>query len=309
MKLFALLFVSLYVVTQTADAASVSFTQTSLLETGLVTLDVMLDPEGESINAFSGTVSFPEGIFSIESLSTIDTVVPIWIQTPVVSEERNFSGRGQVVFEGMIPGGFQGVRSPYYEGVKPGKLFSITFRPVDAGNATILSEGVKLLRNDGMATAIPSANAVFSITVPDLKTLPKAPKSRVREEEIRNSSLQLMLSQDDSVERGKWMLVVHDTQVDKTSRGYFVAETRTSNPRDLNAYEWSPFKNPFVLQSQARDKFIHVKALYTDGSYAYATLSPVENFKDMSNVWRILIVLVALLLVLFYASITKRIRT
>lgn len=303
MKTFLLTLIIFISGSLSAHALMLSLEQTSDISTGQISFDVMLNTEGTSVNAFSGAVSIPVDQFEIESISTAGSVSVLWLTKPALSEERDINGRKRIPFEGMFPGGFDGVRSPFYEDTRPGKLFSVTLRPVAAGKALILLENVDIRAHDGQATKLAVTTEPSTIFVPDPRTLPKVETKKKTPIEISNSSLQGFLSKDESVASGRWMLTIYDDITDRSASGYFVAESKTSDPRGVRAYEWKKATQPYVLKNQWRNRFIHIKALYDDASYSFTTIAPVENASDSSLAWRILVMIAAALIFLyvFYA--------
>jgi hypothetical protein len=305
MKYFLLLISIVLQIGTHAHAASLSLVQTSGIETGKVSFDVMLDPETESINAFSGALSIPSEYMDIDSISTSGGIASFWLVSPRISKERDFNKRSRIMFEGVLPGGFDGVRSPYYEGVRPGKLFSVTLKPIQSGNAIIVFENIDLRLHDGKATKIIPAVNQLAIAIPDIKTLPRIDSLKREPKELTDISLQGFLAQDESVDNGKWMLIIRDEAIERTPTGYFVAESKRSNPREIKKYEWKEASNPYILKYQSRNRFIHMKAEYSDTTYGFATIAPVENIDTTRPLSRILI-LIVIAFIFAYAFYTHR---
>ncbi len=282
-----------------ASAAQLKIEQKTEAVSGLVQIDIVLDAQGESINALSGVLSLPSNYFSIDAVSTAGSVVSLWLVQPHVSTDRLFDTRIRIPFEGAMPGGFTGIRSPYYEGERPGVIFSVTLRPETAGEALLLLENVDIRLNDGKATKAQVQSETLTISIPNLATIAKIPKTKSVSQELAQSEIKAFLSQSDSIQNGKWVLMIHDDTQDRTPQTYSVAESRSSFANDIHAYEWKKVSFPYVLAHQSRDRFIHIKSDYADGAYSFTTLSPVENSNDIQDIWRILILL-ALALILGY---------
>src|SRR3989338_9415676 len=68
-------------------------------------VSILVDSVGESINAVSGTISFPHGLLEAQSTSKKDSIIDIWTIEPSVSHES-----GTVAFEGVALKGFSGSR-------------------------------------------------------------------------------------------------------------------------------------------------------------------------------------------------------
>jgi hypothetical protein len=282
----------------TAHGAELTLVQTKDVYSGLVTFDVMLDPETDSVNAFSSLVSIPGDMFDVESISTVGSIATLWITQPKVVEETNMlsslTARTVVAFEGALPGGFDGVRSPYYEGKRPGKLFTITLRPKTKGTGILFFADTKVLLNDGKATESFVTTNTAQIVVPDIKTLPVIAKQKnepVTYTESPEKTLTASLLKDESVVGSKWAVVIGDDATRHTPRAYRIAESNTSLPENVPFYEWREASSPFILAYQKRNRFIHIQALYTDNTKTTITLAPVENIDDEVILWRILILI------------------
>lgn len=287
--------------------AELLLVQTKDIRSGSVTFDVTLNPEDEMVNAFASSISIPSDLFEVESISTTGSVSTLWLTRPQVSRDTSIlsslTSRISVVFEGALPGGFDGVRSPYYEGKRPGKLFTITLKPKTKGVGMLFFAGTKVLLNDGKATEAIVTTNTATIVVPEIKTpspLAKQKRDNIVLTEARERTLTAFVIRDDSIADNTWVVIFGDDTTRHTPQMYRIAESNTSLPRDIPFYEWREASSPFVLAYQKRNRFIHVQALYTDNTYTTITLAPVENISDEVTLWRIL-VLIGIGIVAIYA--------
>lgn len=97
---------------------------------------------GESMNAVSGTVSFPTDELQVVSLSS-SGIIDQWTQKPSFS-----NANGTVSFEGIS-------YNPGYSGTN-GTALTITFRAIAAGTSEISFASPTILANDGLGTDITS---------------------------------------------------------------------------------------------------------------------------------------------------------
>ncbi len=269
-------------------AARLDLIQRTDIASGQVTIDVMADPEGESINAIAGDVSIPSELLSVGSISTVDAVYPLWLTQPKISGDKELDTRTRVTFEGIFPGGFAGVRSPYYAGARAGKLFSVTLYPEKEGDAVVLLENIDIRLNDGQATRVPEDSDILTFTIPSLASLPKREKTSITPHQVSNANIETYLTKDGSADSGAWVLMIHDDTNTATPKQYSVAESRSASPLDVHFYEWKKVMFPYKLESQSRSYFTHIKAEYDDGSYSYTTIQPVQKNDDTTVIWRIL---------------------
>jgi hypothetical protein len=87
---------------------------------------------------------------------------------------------------------------------------------------------------------------------------------------------------------------------------YEVSESRAALASSIPSYSWSTVSNPYVLSHQTRNYYVHVKAVYNDGTIAYITLSPVEN-KETNSLSNAILSSIGVLaaLSLFYVTYTS----
>ncbi len=135
-----------------AESATLFFSvlQKQVSEGSKITVDVRIQSSAQSINAISGSVSFPENLLSVSSISKDKSIINLWTREPRAS-------RNQISFEGVaLNPGFRGSN---------GLIFRITFTAKRTGTAHInFSEG-SILANDGMGTNVLAklGSAKFSI--------------------------------------------------------------------------------------------------------------------------------------------------
>ncbi len=92
---------------------------------------------GTPINSASGTVNYSASLLQATSVSLSGSVFTLWTDSPTVGSSISFGG---------------GLPTPGLVGT--GKLFSITFKALGAGNAAISISGGKALANDGNGTNV-----------------------------------------------------------------------------------------------------------------------------------------------------------
>lgn len=104
-----------------------------------LTIEVKVESRSESINAVSGTLSFPENLLRVVSTTKEGSIINLWTQEPTI-------GRGSVLFEGIILNpGFQG---------SSGLVFRATLEAKNSGTAVFNFSKGAILANDGRGTNI-----------------------------------------------------------------------------------------------------------------------------------------------------------
>lgn len=114
-----------------------------------VTVAVLVDSGGQSINAAEGTIVYSSDVLEYQSLSTSGTVFELWTKPPS-------GGSTSTSFGGGLSGGYNG---------SGGKILSITFKAKHEGSATFSVSGGKVLANDGNGTNVYGGGGSAAITV------------------------------------------------------------------------------------------------------------------------------------------------
>ncbi len=124
------------------QAATLSFsTIDSFVVGSTVVVDVNVSSLEQSMNASSGTISFPSDKLEVVSLSQDDSIFNLWVVEPSFSNTS-----GTVDFAGIVLNqGFTGSK---------GKVLSITFRVKEAGVIPLVFSAGSVLTNDGNGTDI-----------------------------------------------------------------------------------------------------------------------------------------------------------
>ncbi len=104
-------------------------------------VSVYVSSADQSINAVSGTLSFPSNLLQVVSLSKSGSVMSLWVQEPGFS-----NGAGTVNFEGVV-------LNPGYIG-SSGKIITINFKTKAIGTALVNFSSSSVLANDGQGTNI-----------------------------------------------------------------------------------------------------------------------------------------------------------
>lgn len=262
-----------------------------------VIVQVFLDSENDTISGISGNFSYDADLFSIDSISSANSIVSLWVKQPALSHDLYLDGRTHVTFEGIFPGGYSGVRSPYYQGVQPGHIFTITLIPKNKGVGNFMVDDIALNAYDSEATPIKTETALRQITVPSLAgvalDLSRTPL------EVKSTTATSFVTRDPLVNNNAWYLVTHDDQNRSAVDTVYVAETDDWNAHLVDERLWKKATNQYILSYQQRTKYIHIKILYSDSTYTLTTLPPVENSTGIPLTSRILGGVAALLLVLY----------
>jgi hypothetical protein len=268
-----------------------------------ITVRIILDTEQDTLSGISGNFSFPSSLFDVKDISYEGSVVSLWSVSPSISQEKYIDGRTHIPFEGIFPGGYKGVSSPYYDGIKPGLVFSVTLIPKEKGIGTFVIDESTFNAFDIDAHSIYSPIAVKTIEIPEI--IKKNSNGQIPfslEKEITSTAIDAFITQDVLVNNGSWYLVVHEDEGKSSIARIAVAETDTYSSADVRDVLWRSVTIPYVLLHQNRDKYIHIKVTYNNGTYSLSTIPPVENSQHISYISRILIGIAIVLLFHFYGQ-------
>ncbi len=149
-----------------ANAATLYFSPSSGSYTvgQTITVGIYVSSADQAMNASQAIVSFPAEKLNVQSISRTGSIFTLWVQDPTYS-----NADGVIQFAGIVP-------NPGFIG-QSGKILSVTFKAMQAGEARLsLSKG-SVLANDGLGTQIltNASDAVFSIY--PKTTEPTAPES------------------------------------------------------------------------------------------------------------------------------------
>lgn len=243
-------------VTAAAATLSLAASPTHVGVGDVVRIGVFVE-SATSVNAFSGTLSYPTALLEAESVSDGNSVVNFWAERPTLGKNISFAG--------ITPGGFAG---------KGGQLFSVLFRVKAAGTAVLDVASATVLRNDGAGGSEPVSVKTLRLALSD------APVESYAESVDRDAPEPFSpTTGSDAVQFGGRTYIAFSA-VDKASGidGYFVAESRI--PRffqPLFPLRFSRETSPYVLSDQTRASTIYVKAVDRAGNVRFAVVPPLRT--------------------------------
>ncbi len=284
---FALSFLS---IPQNGYAAGIATeVSTSTVRTGeRFSVDVLFDAEGESINAIEGRISFPKSSVKFIEVYGQDSVINLWILSP------RLDGEGSIVWSGIIPGGFEGVLSPYYEGARSGKLFSLVFEALQPSEPAFSVSNIRALKDDGIGTAAYVHSSGSSLSISGFIAPDNGTSASELKDEIPPSVFTPHIAQDASLFDGAWFLAFTAQDKETGVAGYAVYETKFKRDA-VPENKWQNAESPYLLTDQSRKSYIHIRAKDRAGNERIVVLPPSHVYKwyESAVYWGILIVLIA----------------
>lgn len=265
-KIIFLFFIFFFLFSLPASAASLNLVS-PLPEMGIgqeFKVDLMLDAEGQDINAAQGKIVFPQNNLELKEIIDGNSIINLWIEKPVLKGNK-------ILFSGVIPGGFSGVLSPYYKGKKPGKIFSLIFYTKSEGDGAIEIHDAKALLNDGKGTEAPLAVYNFSAYVTTLTDEQFTISNQIPKDIDPPELFTPEISRDPDVFDGKWFLVFITQDKGSGIDRYEVQETLNREPNKNN---WQVAESPLLLKDQNRASYIFVKAVDRAGNQRIVVVTP-----------------------------------
>jgi len=220
-------------------------------------VDLILNTEGEEINAVEGKILFPKDLFELKEIRDGNSIINFWVERPK-TESNN-----QIIFSGIIPGGYIGEK---------GLILSAIFQSKNEGESTIEIREAKVLLNDGKGTpaelSISNFQFLISKLAPTTQFLP------IKDTEPPES-FKPMITQDPKMFDGKYFLVFATQDKGSGIAGYAIHEsTRKKEIARIDTKEWKEAESPYVLKDQKLRSYIYVKAIDRAGNERIAVVEP-----------------------------------
>lgn len=146
----------------TAEAASLSLSPNTGVYTSGSTFSVkvIVNTDGQSINAAEGTLSFNPKELSVVSVNRSGSIFNLWVAEPAFSNSA-----GTINFSGGLPSGYSS---------SVGNIMNITFRAAGAGTARVSFTNGSVLANDGRGTNVLTSMNSGTYTIQAQSETPKA---------------------------------------------------------------------------------------------------------------------------------------
>ena len=126
---------------------------------GTFTARVMVNTQGQSINAADATLSFNPKELSVVSVNRNGSIFNLWVTEPTFSNSA-----GTINFSGGLPSGYTG---------SSGNIMTVTFRAAGAGTARVNFTGGSVLANDGRGTNVLTSMNGGSYTIQAASVAPE----------------------------------------------------------------------------------------------------------------------------------------
>lgn len=239
---------------------------------------VMMDTEGERVNAVQGTLVFPEHLLEAQSFDDGNSIINFWIEKPGIN------------FAGAIPGGYSG----------KGKLFSVVFYAKSEGVASLNIKEALALLNDGRGTPAQLSMRTEKINISGLAP-DESPRTVVRpEDKIPPVGFTPEISQNPVLFDGKYFLIFA-TQDKESGVDFYEVSEEKGALRWLfgpNRENFMKGESPYLLKDQSLESWIFIRAVDRAGNERLTILRPSNVFIGQRVLTIIFWIIVITLLVL-----------
>jgi hypothetical protein len=278
-----------------AQAATISFDpqETTVGSTSPFEVGITIDADAP-VNAIRAVIDIPASMDVLDA-SDGNSVINLWVERPHVTGN-------QVIFAGIIPGGFTGVK---------GKLITLTLTAHKGGKRyLIVDPSSRVYENGPDAAEQPIVTSPLELTVSGTKDNIANPLP----DTVPPEAFAPVLTSIPGDSGPAWA-VSFETQ-DKQSgiASYEVAESRShvslSSKSKLESLSWKPAESPYILPDQGLSSYIYVKATDQKGNERFAYLSaqhPVPWYVSAGG-YILIAIIAAFVLYLFrrFVRITRR---
>jgi hypothetical protein len=289
-----------------SHAASFSHIVEENLSKKEIKVTFLLDPKNESINAYEGELIYNTKKLAVERIETANSFVTTWITYP--EKSNSLLGDDSIVFEGLTPGGFSGVLQTGEDNKEPGILFSVIFSAREQGDTNVSLSGVNVYKNDGIGGEAEILDHSLTLSLRDSfvkSSYPRASLTGASQENEGSSDIFAQVIEGEDIYAGRPFLIFENKNKQKSLLMFQVSESIIADSRSLQGFSWAEAKSPYLLTRVGTSKFIHVRALYSDGTYSVKTLEAVEKSVSLRNFYYILGLCLLLMLLIGYALKSK----
>jgi len=230
----------------------------------IIFVPIYLDTQNEEINALEVKVKFSSNL-EFRDYFEGKSIISFWIEKPhLISNE--------VIFSGIIPGGFVGKRA---------EIINLVFKAKEAGEAKIdVSLQSKVLLNDGLGT-----EAKLIAKNVSLQVLPSEIKTKYEiKDNFPPEPFKIYLVRNPNVFDGKYY-IVFEAKDKQTGIAYYEITEKPIlwGKIDFSSLQFKQAQSPYVLEDQSLRSYIVVKAVDRAGNERIEVLRPQKMllFEDV----------------------------
>ncbi len=200
------------------------------------------------INTAEGKIIFSTSTLKLKEIQDGNSIISFWVERPRIEN-------GEVLFSGIIPGGYMSDK---------GYMFSLVFEALAPGMGDVLVSDLKILANDGEGSLVKADTAKASF-----KILKRVDEPQITLEKIQDSIPPEVFTpkvvRDPNLFGGKYFLVFATQDKGSGVDHYEVCEKKLDT--------CVVAESPYLLKNQALDTEILVKAVDRNANEITITIS------------------------------------
>src|SRR3989338_5530897 len=250
------------------------------------TATIFLNTE-ESINALEGQLAFPADVLELVEIQSGNSIVIFWIDKPKVEADKIF-------FSGIIPGGFTG---------ENGLILSVLFQAKKPGAGSIMIQGIKVLKNDGVGSTAAAITSDFQFAI--VEGTPAVLRAKAKDQEPPES-FKPEIARDSTIFDGEWFLVFATQDKGLGIGRYEIKETRSRISGLFS--KWISSESPYALRDQKLRSYIFVKAVDKAGNVRIEKILPRNPLRwyERWEIWIIIVLGLVIAYAVYKATRSKR---
>jgi hypothetical protein len=243
------------------------------------------------VNAISLVIDIPDNTEVVEA-SDGNSIINIWVERPHITDGH------QIVFSGIIPGGFSGVR---------GKLITLKMQTKKEGKISLALSPTTRVYED---TADAQSQSIISSKL-DLTAVSGKDNliNRIPDTAAPEPFVPVIVSIQDNGGGALWTVSFQTQDKGSGVERYAVAESSRTIDLSQNKYleelSWKEVHAPYILSDQRLSSYVYIRAIDYVGNIRYSRLDPQRVYPWWEHPGSY-IILILCVVVLMYHVLSKK---
>lgn len=263
-------------------------------------IKVVLDAEGQNINALGARVAWPSDL-EIQSILTAESIVSLWPERP------HYDGES-LIFSGVMPGGYSGSYSNAGSKLLPGTVMSLVVRAKQVSESMIKFTELSAYPNDGSGQALSLEKPELKVSAYGNPVTETGKAAAIKNDKTPPQDLVASIERSPDVADNQWFVAFAARDQESGIANFYISESKSS---ELGA-DWLPVGSPFVLTDQSRTKYILIKAVDLNGNESLITLPPllseVPSLSGKTGLIKVVISAILLVVIVVLMWLIKKFR-
>lgn len=258
-------------------------------------VSIKLDPEGVSINAVEGTITYDNQFIEVNNVRVSGSIINTWIEYPKVKNKS-------ISFSGIIPGGFKGIRTPFSDTYNPGTILTLDLTAVKTGQAKVALQDVFSVENSSQAKQMSLSDDLWQMNIEKSTTSDNTQNKKEIETVVKDSvppeDFDVHVIKRSDIFEGNYALLFSTTDTLSGVDRYEV--------REGDYDKWQVADSPYILKDQTFKNPIWVKAVDEAGNERVKEVNPPKVKSHFQFVALYIILIISILFLGFFFYYKKR---